>query len=98
MHLRYRSTALIAGLTLAGCQASGPSAANASLESDDEIISYAFGHQIADQLSVWESHIDMSALLAILRLKMARLAGFEPTTSASAESQPTCCPMLSDTE
>ncbi len=64
MRLRYRSTALIAGLTLAGCQGSGPSAANASLESDDEIISYAFGRQIADQLSVWESHLDMSALLA----------------------------------
>lgn len=64
MHLSFRWTALIAGLALAGCQASGPSAANASLESDDEIISYAFGHQIADQLSVWESHLDMSALLA----------------------------------
>ena len=64
MHFRLRWTGMIAGLALAGCQASGPSAANASLESDDEMISYAFGHQIGNQLSVWESHLDMSALLA----------------------------------
>lgn len=73
MLLRHRSTALIAGLALAGCQASGPNAANASLESDDEIISYAFGHQIADQLSVWENHLDMSALLAGLEDGLAKL-------------------------
>ncbi len=73
MRLRFRSTALIAGLALAGCQASGPSAANASLESDDEMISYAFGHQIANQLSVWESHLDMSALLAGLEDGLAEL-------------------------
>lgn len=73
MRLTFRSTALIAGLALAGCQASGPSAANASLESDDEMISYAFGHQISNQLSVWESHIDMSALLAGLEDGLAEL-------------------------
>ncbi len=73
MRLTLRSTALIAGLALAGCQASGPSAANASLESDDEMISYAFGHQISNQLSVWESHIDMSALLAGLEDGLAKL-------------------------
>ena len=73
MRLTLRSTALIAGLALAGCQASGPSAANASLESDDEVISYAFGHQISNQLSIWESHIDMSALLAGLEDGLAKL-------------------------
>ena len=73
MRLRFRWTGMIAGLALAGCQASGPSAANASLESDDEIISYAFGHQIANQLSVWESHLDMSALLAGLEDGLAEL-------------------------
>lgn len=73
MRLRYRSTALIAGIALAGCQASGPSAANASLESDDEIISYAFGHQIANQLSVWEQHLEMSALLAGIEDGLAEL-------------------------
>ena len=73
MRLTFRSTALIAGLVLAGCQASGPSAANASLESDDEVISYAFGHQIANQLSIWESHLDMSALLAGLEDGLAEV-------------------------
>ncbi|GMR14316.1 MAG: FKBP-type peptidyl-prolyl cis-trans isomerase [Gemmatimonadota bacterium] len=73
MRIRYRSTALIAGLALAGCQGSGPNAANASLESDDEIISYAFGHQIALQLSAWKSHLEMSALLAGMEDGLAKL-------------------------
>ncbi len=63
MPFRFPWISTLALALVVGCQG-GPNASNATLETDDEVISYAFGRDIGRQLAVWDDHLDLSALLA----------------------------------